>query len=205
MRRDLLYWIIITIPVCMILTVSFLISGSKFSNPVKGKKYLNPSWYKIELPRDNIIKNEVIVGNCWVCHAMWVGIPNPNLNRPIGAHPEVKLYHGKNKRCYNCHMITDRDKWTSDDGKGILYTNVAQLCGRCHGIVYRNWLNGTHGVNYGKWQPKKPFDRIKPQCNYCHDPHSPKYKFTHFAPPPVWNKKFYRTDKSKIFHEKGEM
>ena len=197
-------WFFFTVPVCIFLATIFIVSGFSFSNPVKPPEPLKVGWYRPETPRKEIVKNEVIVGQCWVCHAMWVGIPDPNIIRPIGAHPEVKLSHGKNKRCYNCHMITDRDKWTSNDGKGIIYTNVAKLCGRCHGIAYRNWLNGTHGVNRGKWDAKRPFDVTRPQCNYCHDPHSPEYRFKHFAPPPVWDKKFIRTKKSDIFHE-GEM
>ncbi len=204
MNRNVKLWLFITVPLCCLLVIVFIVSGFTFKSPVPPAKPLSSKWYIPETPRENIIENEVVVGNCWICHAMWVPVPDPNVIRPIGAHPEVILKHGKNKRCYNCHMITDRSRYTSDDGKGLLYTNVAQLCGRCHGIVYRNWLNGTHGVNRGKWAPKKPFDVTKFQCNYCHDPHQPKYKFRHMAPPPTWDKKFIRTKKVEIFKE-GEM
>ena len=201
MNKNSKIWLFITIPLCGILTIFFIFNGFSFTNPVPPPKELKNNWYKPETPREEIVKNEVIVGQCWVCHAMWTPVPDPDVIRPIGAHPEVVLKHGKNKRCYNCHMISDRNRYTSNDGKGILYTNVSELCGKCHGIVYNNWINGTHGVNRGKWLPNGPFDVTKFQCNYCHDPHQPKFKYRHIAPPPVWDKKFIRTTMKEKHNE----
>ncbi len=186
-------WLLIGIPVCLILVVSFIISGNTISNPIKNSKKLNPEWYKPELPRENIMDNAVIIGNCWVCHAMWASVPQISEFPVQFVHPEVKLNHGKNNRCFNCHLESDRNHYVANDGiSRINYFNVELLCARCHGLVYKRWKAGMHGSRRGKWAPKNRFDTINFKCTYCHDPHNPKYKFTKFDPAPVWDKKFIR-------------
>ncbi len=185
-------WLIVGIPICVILFLIFVIKGTTVSNPIKNVPKLKSEWYKPELPRENLVDNAVIVGNCWVCHAMWASIPQVSHFPVQFVHPEVKLNHGKNKRCFNCHLENDRNHYVANDGSKIPYYNVELLCARCHGLVYNRWKAGTHGSIRGKWLVKGRFDSKKFKCTYCHDPHSPKYKYTHFDPAPVWDKKFIR-------------
>ncbi len=186
-------WLIIGIPLCIIFSVFFIVKGMSLSSPVKGSQALNTSWYKRELPRETLVDNAVIVGNCWVCHAMWTSIPQLSRLPVRFVHPEVKLNHGKNNRCFNCHLESNRNKYTSDDGiTGIMHTNVEELCGRCHGTIYKKWKDGIHGARRGRWMVKGRFDRINFKCTYCHDPHSPRYEYKNFAPAPAWDYKFIR-------------
>ncbi len=192
-------WLIIGIPLCIILFISFIISGQKVSNPIKNIPKLKAKWYNPELPRENLMKHAVIVGNCWVCHAMWASIPQLSHFPVQFVHPEVKLNHGKNNRCFNCHLESDRNNYVNNDGSKIMYFNVELLCARCHGLVYKRWKNGMHGSLRGKWIVKGRFDRTNFKCTFCHDPHSPKYKFRNFDPAPVWDKKFIRLKPIDIF------
>ena len=64
--------------------------------------------------------------------------------------------------------------------------NVEQLCARCHGLVYNDWLAGTHGVRRGKWMEPAEFELQNFKCNECHDPHAPKFAYKNYTPPPVW-------------------
>ena len=144
---------------------------------------LNPQWYSNEAPREPLIKEMVILDNCWTCHAMWVGMPTE-----VGmrfAHPEVKNKHGIG--CFSCHREDNRNLLVGMEHSGIMKSQVARLCGRCHGPYYRAWLEGRHGLKRGRWRVSGPFDVEIKQCNECHDPHSPKYKLPEHlkTPPPV--------------------
>ncbi len=177
----------ITIPF-VVLFLLFLITPGK-KRVVKMRLSLNPQWYKPETPREDLIKNSVILNNCWICHALWVGPPTE-----IGlkfAHPEVKLQHGKNDDCFNCHVKSNRSLFVGMEFSGIMESQVAKLCGRCHGTYYRAWEEGRHGLRRGNWLSKAPFSLEVKQCNECHNPHSPKYKLPAklFTPPPVRLKK----------------
>jgi hypothetical protein len=186
-------WIAIGIPLCVVLVIVFIVKGSSVSNPIKKTPRLKAKWFKPELPREELQKNAVIIGNCWVCHAMWASIPQISHFPAQFVHPEVKLNHGKNNRCFNCHLESDRNKYSANDGvTGIISANVEKLCGKCHGTIFNNWKNGTHGSIRGKWLSQNRFDKVNFKCTYCHDPHSPKFKYKNFAPPPVWDKKFMR-------------
>ena len=138
------------------------------------------------------LANKSMVGNCFLCHAYWVGIPDPTVVRPKFVHSTIELNHGTNDRCYNCHLIQDRNKYAANDGSGIMHVNVEKLCERCHGLIYKDWQNGTHGVRRGKWRPQKEFEIINFKCTECHDPHSPVFQFKEYAPPPIWPAKFVR-------------
>jgi 5-methylcytosine-specific restriction endonuclease McrA len=188
-------WLIIGIPLCLILFVIFLINGSSVSNPIKSTPKLKTEWFKPELPRENLLNNATIVGNCWVCHAMWASIPQISHFPAQFVHPEVKLNHGKNNRCFNCHLESDRNHYVDNDGVSkIMYFNVELLCARCHGVVYNRWKKGMHGSLRGKWFVKGRFDVKNFKCTFCHDPHSPKYKYKKFDPSPVWDEKFIRLE-----------
>lgn len=191
---------IITVPVCLALAIYFLYSAIQPSKSPKPAEALEASWYALKTARGEELKTKVMVGNCFICHTAWIGIPDPDVVRPRFAHAIIKLDHGDNNRCYNCHLIQDRNKYTANDGSGIMHVNVEQLCARCHGLVYKDWLAGTHGVRRGKWSPKTEFERKTFDCTECHDPHSPKFQFKEYAPPPIWPAKYIRRSASEIEH-----
>jgi hypothetical protein len=105
------------------------------------------------------------------------------------------FYHHRCPNAISFHqyrLIQDRNKYTADNGSGIMAVNVEKLCARCHGLIYNDWMAGTHGVRRGQWNARTPFERVTFKCTQCHDPHSPRFSFKDFAPPPVWPAKFVR-------------
>jgi len=197
------FWLIVTVPICLLLAVAFLLTrggtGTAGSRPAP---VLQPAWYMPELPREKERKNAVMVGNCFLCHAFWVRQPpDPTVRQPRFAHVAIRLDHGSNDRCYNCHLINDRNKFVRNDGSGIMPETPEQVCRRCHGLIYNDWKNGTHGVRRGKWLVQGRFDQEIFTCTNCHDPHSPRFRFTDFAPAPTWPAKFIR--KGRVENEGG--
>lgn len=189
------WWLITVVPVFVLLTVLFsfqtLLSDSTAS---PRPQPLKPEWYILDTARGEIRDNNSIVGNCFICHAFWVPIPRSTQNSsPRFAHSDVTLDHGSNDRCYNCHMIPDRNKYVADDGSGIPPQTPEQLCKRCHGLIFNDWQSGTHGKWTGSWLPEKLGDQITYTCTECHDPHSPAFRYTLIAPPPVWPDRYIRT------------
>jgi hypothetical protein len=109
---------------------------------------------------------------CNACHALfeskWDG------ERPLEQHKQIKLNHGLNDRCMNCHSKGDREKLEIYDGTELPFAQVEQLCASCHGPIARDWERGTHGKTMGSWQRDNPaFHRLV--CTACHDPHQPGY------------------------------
>ena len=192
--------LMIAVPVCILLAIYFIASSLATSRPQKSTENLDTAWYTPKTARNEELKKKVMVGNCSLCHAHWVGIPDPEVVRPPFAHHVIKLDHGDNDRCYNCHLIQDRNKYTANDGSGIMPQNVEQLCARCHGLIYNDWLTGTHGIRRGKWSGQSGFDLQTFTCTECHDPHAPKYKFREYAPPPVWPDHFVRQSSEEPKH-----
>jgi hypothetical protein len=88
--------------------------------------------------------------------------------------------------------VQDRNKFTANDGTGIMPGNAEQLCARCHGLIFNDWQAGTHGVRRGRWLDPDAFELQKFKCTHCHDPQSPKFVFRTYAPPPVWPEHFVR-------------
>ena len=189
---DKRWGLVIAVPVCLALAIYFIASSLATSPPRLPADPLDAAWYTPKTARGEALKNKVMVGNCFLCHAYWVGIPDPQVVQPRFAHHVIKLDHGANDRCYNCHLIQDRNKYAANNGSGIMPVNVEQLCARCHGLIYNDWLGGTHGVRRGKWSAETAFDVETFTCTECHDPHSPKFKFKEYAPPPVWPEQFIR-------------
>ena len=183
---------ILALVTLLVLIALFIITGVRPPESPEPTQSLKPEWYTPKTARVALLKNKPLVGNCFICHALWVKIPDPQVIQPEFAHPNIKLEHGINNRCYNCHLISDRNKYAADNGSGIMHTNVEKLCARCHGLIYKDWESGTHGIRRGKWLVNSRFDRQIFTCTECHNPHSPVFKFTEFAPPPVWPDKFIR-------------
>ncbi len=72
-------------------------------------------------------------------------------------------------------MVSDRNKYVADNGSGIMPQLPELLCSRCHGLIYNDWLMGTHGKWVGMWKPTKKSDRRPFTCTQCHDPHDPSF------------------------------
>ena len=109
---------------------------------------------------------------CGECHALF---PSPREPRdPPLQHRDVVLDHGQNDRCYNCHSREDRDRLARRDGGTLGYDEIPHLCAQCHGTVYRDWQNGTHGRTNGSWDAASG-EQHRLACSQCHDPHRPAF------------------------------
>lgn len=190
------WWLLFSIPLLLGLALLFLFFP--FAKEVEPQSHapltLDPNWYTVDTARGEDLKNLTIVGNCHLCHAYWVPIPRSNqTSNPRFAHSDVQLNHGSNKRCYNCHHIADRNKFTADDGSTIMTQIPEKLCARCHGLVYNDWEAGTHGKWTGKMKNPGLFERTTYSCTECHNPHDPVFQYKKIAPPPIWPDKYIRT------------
>ena len=118
--------------------------------------------------------------NCMECHkliqAKW------HYDRPMVEHENLKLEHGENRFCLNCHHPTNRNAFVDYDGSEIAEENVFLLCAKCHGPIYRDWKAGVHGRRNGYWDTAKgPQTQLK--CIQCHDPHRPRFQPMKPLPP----------------------
>jgi hypothetical protein len=93
---------------------------------------------------------------------------------PLVEHRGLKLEHGANRFCLNCHHPTNRNAFVDYDGSEIAEQDVVLLCAKCHGPTYRDWKHGIHGRQTGSW--KVPIaERSRLRCIQCHDPHRPAF------------------------------
>jgi hypothetical protein len=98
-------------------------------------------------------------------------------------HAEVALEHGMNTNCFNCHHPTNRDAFVDEFGREIPWDQPQLMCGKCHGLVYRDWQHGAHGRVNGYWdQTAGAQTRVK--CIACHRPHHPPFPPMEPAPGP---------------------
>jgi hypothetical protein len=112
--------------------------------------------------------------NCMECHKLFAARWHYE-DRPFNEHKNIKLEHGNNRFCLNCHHPTNRNAFVDYDGAEIAEADVVKLCAKCHGTIYRDWQAGVHGRANGFWDAKEG-DKTKLRCIQCHDPHSPKFK-----------------------------
>jgi hypothetical protein len=109
--------------------------------------------------------------NCMECHrllqAKW------HHDAPMVEHQDIKLGHGENRFCLNCHHPTNRNAFVDYDGAEIPEPDVVRLCAKCHGPTYRDWKAGVHGRRNGYWDTASG-PRTQLRCIQCHDPHAPK-------------------------------
>ncbi len=118
---------------------------------------------------------------CSECHRI---IPPPaEVRRQPVQHREIVLAHGINTHCLNCHHPTNRDAFVDDRGDEIPWDQPQQLCAKCHGPVYRDWQNGSHGRTNGFWDTTQG-TQARRKCIECHDPHRPPFPSMHAAPGP---------------------
>ena len=89
--------------------------------------------------------------------------------------------HASEQRwCLDCHNPDDRDVLRLANGDLVPFEESYNLCGQCHGTIFRDWKAGIHGKRTGEWNGKKQY-RL---CVHCHNPHSPKFKPIKPMPPP---------------------
>jgi len=119
---------------------------------------------------------EVVIGGyaqrCETCHMLFES--RPEASSSLKQHTDIRLDHGLNSRCYNCHSIVDRNKLVLHDGSLLGYEQVVDLCAKCHGPTFRDWERGTHGKTLGSWDATLGEMR-RLLCTECHDPHSPAF------------------------------
>lgn len=188
------WWLFFFLPAVLVLSCFFIYTTVSGDSPPPKPTKLDPSFYRVETARGTLLEQKSIVGNCFICHAYWVPIPRTNkTSEPRFAHSNIQLKHGRNDQCYNCHMISDRNKYVANDGSGIMSQLPELLCARCHGLIYNDWLMGTHGKRTGKWRVTVVRDQQDYTCTECHDPHNPKFRYNVIAPPPTWPAKYIRT------------
>lgn len=113
------------------------------------------------------------VRTCGSCHR--IVAPERAGGRAALVHGEIVLNHGQNDRCLNCHDTKNLDRLVLPDGSGLTFEQTPRLCAQCHGTVYRDWQNGTHGKTLGAWD-RGTGKQVRLACNQCHDPHSPAYE-----------------------------
>jgi hypothetical protein len=111
--------------------------------------------------------------NCMECHQLFPA--KWRYDRPMAEHQDIKLDHGENKFCLNCHHATNRNAFVAYDGAEIAEADVVLLCAKCHGPTYRDWKAGAHGRRNGYWDATRG-PRTQLRCIQCHDPHQPKFQ-----------------------------
>jgi hypothetical protein len=111
--------------------------------------------------------------DCTECHKLFAARWHYD-NRPLVEHKDIKLNHGNNRFCLNCHHPTNRSAFVDYDGAEIAEADVVKLCAKCHGTIYRDWEAGVHGRPNGYWKADLGA-KTKLRCIQCHDPHSPQF------------------------------
>ena len=110
--------------------------------------------------------------SCSGCHQIFTPVTKPLAQ--LGYHEQVKLSHGLNNRCANCHDQQDSQRLVLHDQSTVPFAQAPLMCAQCHGTVYRDWQRGTHGKTLGSWITGAASQR-RLVCNECHDPHAPRY------------------------------
>ena len=109
---------------------------------------------------------------CNECHRVFDTVEGRKSR--VAEHVDLKLNHGSNDNCLNCHHKTNRDAYVAHDGKEIPSDRPEELCSQCHGMIYRDWKVGIHGRARGSWnRDEEGWHSLV--CTECHDPHDPKF------------------------------
>jgi hypothetical protein len=125
--------------------------------------------------------------DCMECHKMLEAKWHHD-DRAMVEHETIKLNHGNNRFCLNCHHPTNRNVFVDYDGSEIAEQDVVLLCARCHGTTYRDWQAGAHGRRNGYWDESKGGE-TQLRCIQCHDPHDPKFKAMESLHAPTYPKR----------------
>jgi hypothetical protein len=110
---------------------------------------------------------------CSQCHK---DLPVNKKKRELkDEHTDLKLHHAETLRwCLDCHNAANRDKLHLLNGDLIDFQHSYELCGQCHGNVYRDWRAGIHGKRTGFFAGSG--QRMYLLCVACHNPHDPAFK-----------------------------
>jgi hypothetical protein len=155
----------------------FLIDPFRVEIPIAPSRVVDASLLSIE-PRRTPQQDppSVLVGgvaeNCSACHQIFRSASPARA--VLSYHTDVRLRHGMNDRCINCHDVDDRERLTLRDGTTIPFAQTPLLCAQCHGTVFRDWQRGTHGKTLGSWVTESTPQR-RLGCSECHDPHAPGF------------------------------
>lgn len=171
--------------VLLALGAGLLAGPWRFASPVPAAVAV-PAWVtKQTLVRAPRLEPKIEIAgftyDCSDCHRLFNS--PPETTRVLTQHTHIALDHGINDRCFNCHHRTNRDAFVDDYGREIPFDQPQLLCGKCHGPVYRDWLNGAHGRTSGYWDTSKG-PQVRRKCIECHDPHAPSFAPMKPAPGP---------------------
>lgn len=125
------------------------------------------------LVRPLLLRRGDFTYRCSECHRSFQSAPGRKVL--VAEHMGVKLDHGNNDYCLNCHHFTNREAYAAQDGSEISSDQSERLCAKCHGLIHRDWKAGIHGRRSGFWNPAMG-TRDQLACIQCHDPHAPKFK-----------------------------
>ena len=104
---------------------------------------------------------------CNECHRVFDTVEGRKSR--VAEHVDLKLNHGSNDNCLNCHHKTNRDAYVAHDGKEIPSDKPEELCSQCHGMIYRDWKVGIHGRARGSWnRAEEGWHSLV--CTECHAP-----------------------------------
>lgn len=180
---DRVFWFI---PVVFVLLAGLLLADPfRESIPLSPRVEVPDSATDVTPVRNPTIKPETVIARmtyrCSECHDLF---PSPaETDRPLSQHRHIRLEHGINARCFNCHHRDNRNVFADDRGDAIPFDQPPLLCAKCHGPVYRDWTHGVHGRTNGYWDSSAgPVRRLK--CVECHDPHTPAFGSMKPAPGP---------------------
>lgn len=144
---------------------------------------------------------------CTMCHnGKTVPVPKSKRPRKLFMHQDIvpdsmDLKHGRGAIwCLDCHSAKNRDKLINNFGDEISFNQPQQLCGKCHGQIYRDWREGIHGKRIGSWD--EGGKRRWWVCTECHNPHDVQPPFKSLEPEwaPELPKGMKNTDHEAIHH-----
>ena len=169
-RRKTIYMLIGAAVFCLgVAAIASTVAGRHEAQPKIEKVDFSPVRGAVAPLRFRTIGFEF---KCNECHRLFQN--QPSRKQLVAQHTNLKLNHGSNDYCLNCHHSTNREAYVNHDGSEIPSDKPAQLCAKCHGPIYKDWQAGAHGKLSGTWNPAAP-DATRLLCIQCHDPHSPQF------------------------------
>lgn len=110
---------------------------------------------------------------CQDCHGIFdSGLEESEVRQ---QHGDIRLEHGLNARCFNCHSREDRNYLVLAGDVQVPFAEVQRVCAGCHGTTFRDWEKGIHGKSRGSWVVGSP-EHQRMVCTECHDPHHPAFR-----------------------------
>lgn len=162
----------------LIVATMFVFTSKKVDIPIHEQpsvqaRQIVPGAFRVALSDPPMINTGTYDQRCNDCHTHF---ENTRVQgRALTQHTHVRLEHGANDACLNCHDKGNRELLTLRGGETVGFDKVELLCAQCHGPIYRDWENGTHGKTIGYWNTDLG-EATKLTCSQCHDPHSPRYE-----------------------------